>query len=122
MVHVPAAASGVVNEQVVLVSVGTVPSTFVIVSALICKAPAPVFVTVTVAAPVAVVNVRVRTPNIVDSVPPVAELKVSVPGVTAVPVRVTGVPVPVAPVKATASVLLKLVPLAVPVAGVNTTL
>ena len=118
MVQVPAGASGVVNEQLVLV-VGTVPSTFVIVSALICKLPAPVFFTVTVAAPVPLVNVKVPPVN----VPPVAEEKLSVPGVTAVPLRVSGVPVPVAPpVKATVRVLVKAVLLAVPEAGWKTML
>ena len=125
-VHVAAGASGVVNEQVVPVMLYSPPVLRARASAVICSEPVPVLVMVTTlvtgARGVGIVNVSVRTPSTVPSVPFVAEVKLSVPGVTAVPVNVTGVPVPVAKVKVTVKVRLKLVPFAVPVAGVNTTL
>jgi len=89
--------SGVVNEQVVPVMVGTVPTVLVIVTASICSVPVPVFCTVTTAVRGSgVVNVRSAPPV---SVPPVADANVSVPpGNSVVPVSVTGLPVTVAPV------------------------
>src|SRR5437899_1317233 len=102
MVHVPADASGVVSEQVVPVKLNLPPRLTDRVSAVIWSEPAPELVTVTTlvtgARGVGIVKVRVRTPKTVVSVPFVAELKVNVPGVTPVPVRVTGEPVTVAPV------------------------
>jgi hypothetical protein len=125
-VHVPPGASGVVNEQVVPVMLYSAPAFRARDSAVTWREPPPVLVIVTVlvigARGVGIVNVRVRTPATVDRVPFVAAVKVRVPGVIAVPVNETGVPVPVAPVNATVSVLVKAVPLVVPAAGSNTML
>ena len=86
------------NEHVVPVTVNReLPDK---ASAVIWSEPAPTLLTattlVTGALGVGIAKVRVRTPEIVESVPFVAELKLSVPGVTPVPVRVTGEPVTVA--------------------------
>jgi len=77
------------------------PGLVVKVSLVIDSEPAPVLITVTTLVsevPVKAANVRVRTPSTVASVPLVALVKLNVPGVTAVPVSVTGLPVTVAPV------------------------
>jgi hypothetical protein len=130
IVQVPPGASGVVNEQVVPVEVNSVLKKPVTASAVICRLPAPVLVIVTTlvtgARGVGMVNVNTRPRIVVARVALVAEVKLSVPGVTAVPVSVTGVPVPVAgpmaPLKATVRLPVKFVPFAVPVGGLNTTL
>jgi hypothetical protein len=100
-VHVAFGASGVVNEQVVAVTLNRFPVFSGRLSAVIRSEPVPVFVTVTTLVTAArgdgMVNVRVRTPATVDSVPLVAEVKLSVPGVTPVPVSATGEPVTVVP-------------------------
>ena len=102
IVHVPPVASGVVNEQVVPVTLYRPPRLIARASAVICSEPAPLFVTVTTlvtgARGVGIVNVRVRMPSTVASDPLVAAVKLKVPGVTPVPERVTGEPVTVAPV------------------------
>jgi hypothetical protein len=93
-VQVPPAARGVVNEQVVPVMLYRPPMLIDRVSAVICTgAPVAVIVTtlVTAARGVGMVNVRVRTPATVPSVPLVAAVKVNVP--VPLPVRVTGEPV-----------------------------
>src|SRR5467141_3791049 len=84
-VHVPPAASGVVNEQVFRAA-GTEykpPMLTRKFSAVICKGAVPVLVTVTTLVTalrgVGIVNVRVRTPTTVVSVPLVAEVKLNVP-------------------------------------------
>ena len=130
IVQAPPGASGVVKEQVVPVELNSVLNKPVIVSAVICRLPAPVLVIVTTlvtgARGVGIANVSTLPRMVVVRVPFVAEVKLSVPGVTAVPVSVTGVPVPVAgpaaPLKATVKLPLKFVPFAVPLGGVNTTL
>ena len=130
IVQVPPGASGVVNEQVVPVELNSVFRRPATVSAVICRLPAPVLVIVTTlvtgARGVGMVNVNTLPRNVVVRVPLVAEVKLSVPGVTPVPVSVTGVPVPVAgpvgPVKLTVKLPVKFVPFAVPMGGVNTTL
>lgn len=84
-VHVPPAASGVVNEHVVPVTLKRALFA-VIVSAVICSGAAPVFVMVTTLVTAArddgTLKVSVRTPRKLASVPFVAELKVSVPAFT----------------------------------------
>src|SRR5215472_6931241 len=130
IVHVPPGANGVVNEHVVPVELNSVFKRPVTVSAVICRLPAPVLVIVTTlvtgARGVGIANVNVLPRSVVVRVALVAEVKLSLPGVTPVPVSVTGVPVPlagpVAPLKPTAKLPLKDVPFAVPVGGVNTTL
>ena len=100
MVQVSPGANGK-NVQVVPVTLNRPPPVDVRVSLVIDSGPAPVLVTVTTLvseAPVKAANVRVRTPSTVPSVPLVALVKLNVPGVTAVPVSVTGLPVTVAPV------------------------
>jgi hypothetical protein len=78
-------ANAVVNEHVVPVTLNRVLFA-VMVSAVICSGAVPVFVIVTTlvtaARGVGIVNERVRTPRIVESVPFVAEEKVSVPAFT----------------------------------------
>jgi hypothetical protein len=101
-VHVPAGASGVVNEQVVAAMLYLAPMLTTRFSAVIWREPAPVFVIVTTLVtggrPAGIVNVRVRTPTTVLNVPFVAEVKLRVPIGVPVPVSGTGVGVTVAPV------------------------
>lgn len=84
-VHVAPEANGVVSEHVVPVTLKRVLFA-VMVSAVICSGAVPVFVIVTMLVTAArgegIVNERVRTPRIVENVPFVAELKVSVPAFT----------------------------------------
>lgn len=102
-VHVPPAASGVADEQVVPVMLNRPPKLIERVSAVTVKllpaAPVLVMVTtlVTAARGLGMVNVSVRVPNTVASVPFVAEVKLSVPGTIPVPVSVTGDPVTTTP-------------------------
>jgi len=125
-VHVPAGAKGVVNEHVVAATLYKPPVFIGRASAVICNGPAPVLVIVTTLVTGArgdgMVKVRVRNRPAPLNVPFVADVKLSVPGTTPVPVSVTGVPVPVAPLKATAKLPVKVLPAGVPVGGVNTTL
>lgn len=125
-VHVPAGANGVVNEHVVPVTPYKPPMFTARVSVVICNGPAPVLVIVTTLVTGArgdgMVKVRVRPTPAPLNVPFVADVKASLPGATPVPVSVTGVPVPVAPVKATAKLPVKFVPDGVPAGGVKTTL
>ena len=82
-VHVPPTASGVVNEQVVAGTEYKPPMLIVRTSSVIRSGAAPVLVTVmtlvTAARGAGIVNVRVRMPRGVPSVPLVAEVKLSVP-------------------------------------------
>lgn len=84
-VHVPPGASGVVNEHVVPVTLKRALFA-VMLSAVTCSDAVPVFVIVTTLVTAArgdgIANERVRTPRIVESVPFVAEVKVSVPAFT----------------------------------------
>lgn len=127
MVQVPPAASGEEVVQVCEVIEKRLPMLMERVSAVIASGPPPLFVTVTTLVTAArgegMVKVSVRTPRTVPRVPLVAAVKVRVPTGVPVPVSVTGEPVTVAPVKATASVLLKAVDVVdVEAAGANTTL
>jgi hypothetical protein len=86
-VHALPGASGVVNEQVVPVTLYNPPILIDRVSAVICNGTVAlvlVIVTtlVTGARGVGIVKVRVRTPKTVVSVPFVAEVKASVPAFT----------------------------------------
>jgi len=96
-VHVPPTASGVVKEQVFRGTEYSVPMLTRRFSAVIVKGALPVLVTVTTLVTAArgagIVNVRVRTPNTVVSVPLVAAVKVKVP-CGAVTVNVTVLLVP----------------------------
>ena len=82
-VHVPPTASGVVNEQVVAGTEYKPPMLSIRASSVIRSGPAPVLVTVmtlvTGARSAGIVNVRVRMPRTVPSVPLVAEVKLRVP-------------------------------------------
>jgi hypothetical protein len=93
-VHAAPGFSGVVNEQVFPVTLKNVLFA-VMVSAVICNGPVPVFVIVTTLVTAArgdgIVNERVCTPKIFASDPFVAFVKVSVPAVT---VKVTVLLVP----------------------------
>jgi hypothetical protein len=96
-VHVPPTASGVMKEQVFAGTVYKPPMLSRRFSAVICKGPVPVLVTVTTlvtgARGVGIVNVRVRTPPTVVSVPLLAEAKLNVPcGTTTVKVTLLLVP------------------------------
>src|SRR5882762_2280366 len=96
-VHVPPIASGAVNEQVVPVTLYKPPMLIVRTSSVIRSGAAPVLVTVmtlvTGARGAGIVNVRVRMPRSVPSVPLVAEVKLSVPDpVTTVNVTLLLVP------------------------------
>src|SRR2546430_4576501 len=125
MVHVPLIARGVVNEQVVADTVYKPPMLTRRFSAVICKGAAPVLVTVitlvTAARDVGIVNVRVRTPSTVPSVPLVAEVKLSVPAVT---VNVTALLVPAGVVTLTvlaeSVAVFEIVKVVVAVVGVTT--
>src|SRR5436853_1239498 len=83
MVHVPLTASGVVKEHVFPVTEYNPPMLTRRFSAVICTGAVPVLVTVTTLVTGArgdgIVNVRVRTPATVVSVPKVAEVKLTVP-------------------------------------------
>lgn len=109
-VHVPPAASGAENEQVVPVMLYSPPKFSESDSAVICRGPVPELVMVTVlvtgARGVGMVNVSVLTPITVPRVPFVAAVKETLPVPVAipVPVRATGEPVTAAPVKATVRV------------------
>jgi hypothetical protein len=100
-VHGLPGANGVVNEQVVPVMLYKPPMLIKSVSAVIRNGPAPVLVIVTTLVTGArgdgMVKVRVRPSPAPLNVPWVADVKLSVPGRTPVPVRVTGEPVTVAP-------------------------
>src|SRR6267143_334025 len=82
-VHVPPTAIGVVNEQLLPVTLYKPPKLIVRSSSVICSGAAPVLLTVmtlvTGARPAGMVNVRVRMPRNDPSVPLVAEVKLSVP-------------------------------------------
>src|SRR5882762_5185041 len=96
-VHVPPTAIGVVNEQLVPVTLYKPPKLIVRSSSVICSGAAPVLLTVmtlvTGARPAGMVNVRVRMPRNDPSTPLVAEVKVSVPDpVTTVKVTLLLVP------------------------------
>jgi hypothetical protein len=84
-VHVPPAASGVVNEHVVPVTLKRALFA-VMLSAVTCSGAVPVFVMVTTLVTAVrdagTLKLRVRTPRKVASVPFVAELNVSVPAFT----------------------------------------
>ena len=129
-VHTPAGASGVVNEHVFAVTLYKPPMLSGSASAVICNEPAPVLVMVTTLVTGArgdgMAKVSVRASPAPLNVAFVADVKLSVPGSTAVPLSVTGVPVPVAgpapPLKTTVRLPLRTVPAAVPAGGVNTTL
>ena len=96
-VHVPPIASGVVKEQVFAGTEYNPPMLTRRFSAVIAKGAVPVLVTVTTLVTgtprVVVVNVRVRTPTTVVSVPLVAAVKLNVP-CGAVTVNVTVLLVP----------------------------
>ena len=96
-VHVLPTASGVVKEQVFAGTVYKPPMLTRRFSAVIAKGAVPVLVTVTTLVTAArgagIVNVRVRTPNTVVSVPLVAAVNVNVP-CGAVTVNVTVLLVP----------------------------
>ena len=96
-VHVPPIASGVVKEQVFAGTEYNPPMLTRRFSAVIAKGAVPVLVTVTTLVTgtprVGVVNVRVRTPTTVVSVPLVAAVKLNVP-CGAVTVNVTVLLVP----------------------------
>src|SRR5436305_15065651 len=98
MVHVPLTASGVVKEHVFPVTEYNLPMLTRRFSAVIVKGAVPVLVTVTTLVTGArgdgIVNVRVRTPAMVVSVPLVAEVKVTVPCGAATTVNVTVLLVP----------------------------
>src|SRR5882762_2682980 len=83
MVHVPLTASGVANEQVFAVTEYNPPKLTRRFSAVICTGAVPVLVTVTTLVTgvraAGIVNVRVRTPAVVVSIPLVAEVKLTVP-------------------------------------------
>ena len=135
IVQLPPAAKGVVNEQFVPVMVKNELVAAVNVSAVICTEPVVVafrIVTTLVTglgtaggAGRVIVKVRVLPEVLPDSVPLVAAVKLNLPPVTPVPLRLTGVPVPVtgpvAELAATARLPVKFAPFVVPV-GVNTTL
>jgi len=125
-VHVPLGANGVVNEHVVPVTLYKPPVFTGRASAVICNGPAPVLVIVTTLVTGArgdgMAKVRVLKKPAPLNVAFVADVKLNVPEAAAVPVSVTGVPVPVAPLKATVKLPVKFVPAGVPLGGVNTTL
>jgi len=85
-VHVPPPASGVVKEQEFAVTEYNPPMLSRRFSAVICTGAVPLLVTVTTLMTGArgdgIVKVRVRTPNMVVSVPLIAEVKVTVPTFT----------------------------------------
>src|SRR5207253_3282588 len=97
-VHVPPIASGVVKEHVFAVTEYNPPMLTKRFSAVSCTGAVPLLVTVTTlvtgARSVGIVNVRVRTPATVVSVPLVAEVKVTVPCGAAITVNVTVLLVP----------------------------
>src|SRR6266550_2655574 len=82
-VHEPPTASGVVKEQVFAGTVYKPPMLSRRFSAVICKGAVPLLVTVTTlvtgARGAGIVNVKVRTPSTVASVPLVAEVMLNVP-------------------------------------------
>src|SRR2546430_12529225 len=104
-VHVPAGASGVVNEQLVPVTLYSPPMLIVSASSVIVSGVVPALLTVTTLVTGArgdgIVKVRVRTPRSpVPRVPLVAEVKLSVPD-GATTVNVTALLVPPGVVTAT---------------------
>src|SRR6267378_4808774 len=82
-VHVLPTASGVVKEQVFADTEYKLPVLSRRFSAVICKGPVPLLVTMTTlvtgARGVGIVNVRARIPSTVASVPLVAEVTLNVP-------------------------------------------